>query len=814
MYAEIIVPLAINGTLTYHVPEDEPITPQIGMRALVQIGKKKIYTGIIHKLNENIPDMGYTIKPILSIIDNQPILTSLQLRLWEWIADYYMCSLGEVCKAALPNALKLESESRIWINDDFIAENPLPKNQQIILDALADGKEHTINELSKLTDIKSIVKHINTLAEMEAIYIDECVDDKYQQKIKLYVSLSTEYSSEVALHSLITALKRAPKQLSLLTTYLEETNYKPLEIDRDYLLKKSNSNSTILKQLIDKNILTLTKKDVRRINFSNDNLNTLPILSDAQQQAYHEIKTHFETKLVTLLNGVTSSGKTSIYTHLIDEQIKQGKQVLYLVPEIALTTQLTDRLKAIFGSKLGVYHSKYSDAERAEIYKGVLTDSGYEIIIGVRSAIFLPFSRLGLIIVDEEHDASYKQEDPAPRYNARNSAIMLASFCKAKVLLGSATPSIESYHNTQIGKYGLVNLTTRYKDIQLPQIELVDLKQSYKRKEYIGHFSDVLIAQINQCLSNNKQVLLFQNRRGFAPYISCKQCGFIPKCVNCDVALTMHKRYNKLVCHYCGYSINIPQDCPNCHNKTLTEHGFGTERIEDELIELFPQARIGRMDTDTTHSRKAYEKIINQFSNHELDILVGTQMITKGLHFDDVSLVAVLNADSLMNQPNYRAHEKTFQILEQVSGRAGRKGQQGLVMIQTQQPEELILTQVKNHDFNGFFEQQIEERKLFHYPPFYRIIEVTLKHRDERKLQYITMLLQNRLFAIFGKRISKVIVPVIAWVQNQHIRQIIIKIEAEASYVAAKKILQDNINIIKETPEGKNTIVSIDVDPY
>jgi len=816
MYIEVIVPLAIDGTLTYRVDEPFDITPQEGMRVLVPLGKKKIYTGIIYKLNSN-QSADYDTKAIICIIDSEPAITQKQIKLWEWIAEYYMCSLGEVYKAAMPSALKLESETKIHINEDFEATSALPTTQQRILDILSDGKEHNIDELARQLEIKTIIRHINHLLDIDAIIVEEHVDEKYKVKLTYKVALHPEISTPERLQRALDTLQRATKQQQLILEYLHLSAFtetgEVVEIDRNELLKKANSTSAILKQLLDKHYLQLIAHKTSRFNTDEIATKSSSQLNTEQENALNDIVRQWQTKDAVLLHGVTSSGKTEIYIKLIEQQINTGKQVLYLVPEIALTTQLTDRLRSVFGKRLGVYHSKYSDAERAEIYNDLLNNKKYDIILGVRSSIFLPFQRLGLVIVDEEHDGSYKQQDPAPRYNARDTSIVLAVQNKAKVLLGTATPSMESYQNAKIGKYGLTTITTRYRNIRLPQIELVDLKESYRRKEIDGHFSDILTKRITDTLSAGKQVILFQNRRGFAPYVCCSRCGYVPKCVNCDVALTIHKKTNIMSCHYCGYSTRLTNICHSCKQLTLKEHGFGTERIEEEVQQIFPNAKVARMDLDTTRSRRSYENIIHDFANHKIEILVGTQMVTKGLHFDDVSLVAVLNADSMMNIPDFRSYERSFQMLEQVSGRAGRKDAQGIVLIQTRQPEETILQQVQKHDFTAFFEQQIAERQMFRYPPFYRLMQVTIKNRDESKVRYIAEQLQQRLANIFGRRVSMVIVPVIAWVQNQHIRHIILKIENQASYSKAKVLMREQIKTVSQMPDGKSTIIYVDVDP-
>lgn len=816
MYINVIVPLALKGVLTYSVPPEIEGVPQVGTRVLVQIGKKKIYTGIICRLDV-LPDNDITIKPILCILDNKPIISSLQLRFWTWIADYYLCTIGEVCKAALPTALKLESETRVAVNDEFIADSPLPSVQQQILDLLGDGKQHDISELARKIDIKSIIRHINKLIDAGAVIVEEQVSEKYKPKFQAYVTLHPDISSPELLQQSLSALHRAPKQEKLFLTYLQLSDFEetgePLEINQSDLLAAAESSVLILKQLVDKHVLQSVRKAVDRLPLKHADGRMSLLLNEAQSQAYTSIINQWREKNVVLLHGVTSSGKTEVYIKLIEKVISEGKHVLYLVPEIALTTQLTDRLRAVFGDRLGVYHSKFSDAERAETYRNLLNNQRYDVLLGVRSSVFLPFNNLGLIIVDEEHDSSYKQQDPAPRYHARNAAIVLATLHGAKVLLGTATPAVETYYNAVNQKYGLVQLTQRYKNIRMPEVQLVDLRESYRRKEIEGHFSDLLVNKIALAIDNKKQVILFQNRRGFAPYLCCSACGYVPKCVNCDVALTVHKKRNILSCHYCGYSITLPDKCPSCGQQTLKNYGFGTERIEEEISQLFPNSVVKRMDLDTTRSKHSYESIIDDFARHKIDILVGTQMVTKGLHFDDVSLVAVLNADNLMNVPDFRSYERAYQLLEQVSGRAGRKTEQGEVIIQTRQPDEMMLQYVKNHDFIGFYNSQIAERQTFRYPPYYRLMQIVLKHRDETKVRYIADKLQQLLAQVFGRRVSVVIVPIVAWIQNQHIRQIMLRVESNASFPKAKQLLMEQISAVTQLPDGKTTSIYVDVDP-
>ncbi len=823
---EVLLPLPIPGLFTYEGPDSIGEKSLIGRRVLVPFGKNKIHTGIVWRKSSNATSVspqggtegGLGIKPILSVLDNSPILTPTQMQLWEWIASYYMCTLGEVMKAALPTALKLESETRVQRVPDFSADHRLSPNQEKVLDFLSDNKVKNIDEIGKKLGISYVMPALNRLLEMGAVQIEEAVPERYKPKTEKYISLAQPFS-EIELQLLLDSLSRSKQQQKCLMAFLEQTapslaQTSPTEIERTAFLASTGFSAAILKQLVDKSILAIREKEVlRRTEQTEQKQNTSFTLSPAQQRAFEQINSLWAEKQVVLLHGVTSSGKTEVYTKLIEQTIAQGKQVLYLVPEIALTTQLTERLQRVFGDRLAVYHSRFSDNERVDIYRAFIEKNTYDIVLGARSAIFLPFSNLGLIIIDEEHDPSYKQQDPAPRYHARAAAIMLAQFTQAKVLLGTATPAIETYYNAQNGKYGLVELHERYAGLDLPQITLVDTKEQYRRKQMTGHFSDVLTQRITDELGKNKQTIVFQNRRGFAHYLECKQCGYVPKCANCDVSLTVHERQGILSCHYCGYTTTIPTVCPACQTTSLTDKGFGTEKVEDELQTIFPETKIARMDLDTTRNKNAHQHLISRFAHHEIDILVGTQMVSKGLDFDDVSTVAVLNADNLMNNPDFRAYEQAYQMLEQVSGRAGRKGETGEVIIQTFQPENPVLSYVVNHDYQGFYQQQILERKAFKYPPFFRILSISIRMRDIHLIDQVSAQLQAQLAAVFQHRCSRVIIPQISRVQNQYIRTIMLKIEATASYAKAKELLQEQINYIRTTPNGKAAQVIINVDP-
>ena len=754
---DIILPLAIADVYTYRVVDargasygtatpngDGKAQALIGRRVLVPLGKKSVI-GIIYRKHEGELPANVKVRDVLQIVDETPIVTTEQLKLWEWLSSYYMCTLGEVMAAALPS---------------------------------------------------------------------EIIDDNYSTATTQYIQLAPAYLAKEAQEQLFGELKRAKKQEQLVRDFLRlAQNY---QVERRLLLEQTGVSGAILRTLIDKGIFLEEERPISRLRQYKGETQQPHSLDSQQSRAIEEIRKSWQEKNVILLHGVTSSGKTEVYIHLIEEVLQQGKQVLYLVPEIALTTQLTDRLQAVFGDRLVVYHSKFSNAERVEIYHEVKGDEAMRrearVILGARSAIFLPFSELGLIIVDEEHEPSYKQQDPAPRYHARSAAIMMAQWYGAKVLLGTATPSIESYHNALSGKYGLVEMTERFQGLQLPTITMIDLQRQYHRKEMYGHFADPLVDRIREELAKSKQVILFQNRRGYAPFLQCPSCGEVPKCPNCDVSMTYHKANRTLVCHCCGHSTSAPNHCPKCKTEYRTQ-GFGTERLEEEIQGLFPEARVLRMDLDSTRKKDAYQTIIDRFAKHEVDILIGTQMVTKGLHFNDVSLVAVLQADSLLNQPDFRSYEHAFQMLEQVSGRAGRTGSQGEVMIQTFDPKNSLYQHLIAHDYQGLYSEQIVERKAFGFPPYHRMIMLTLKHRDMQRLTAASSMLQQRLQQVFGSRVSGVILPSIARTQNMYVRQIRLTIEANANIVRAKELVREHIGFVQQQSGCKGTIILPDVDP-
>ena len=766
-YANIILPLPLDGYFTYCVPDDLASRVQNGMRVTVPFGKSKTYVGIVAEYPVDVPKPAEEVaqqgkkkilyKNIADVLDDSPILLPQQLRLWKWIADYYMSPIGDVYKAALPSGLKAE--------------------------------------------------------------------DGFRPRTELFIRLADKYCDEQTLTLLISSMKRAAKQLDVLMTYLRLTGVDNIEhllpetelreVTREELMNESHASIAVIRSLQEKMILVTYEKEVGRLNHNiAPHPEKIKPLNEAQTEAYNHILVQMMGHPVTLLHGVTSSGKTEIYIHLIQKAINEHKQVLYLLPEIALTVQITERLKAVFGNRLGIYHSKYSDAERVEIWKKQLSSNPYDVILGARSAVFLPFHRLGLVIIDEEHEQSFKQQDPAPRYHARSAATVLAQmYAGAKTLLGTATPSMESYYNAKHGKYGFVELSRRYKDIQLPSIEVVDMKDLYRRKMVSGPFSPRLLSAVRGALERGEQAILFQNRRGFAPMIECRQCGWVPKCPNCDISLTYHKSMNYLSCHYCGYTMKVPEVCPCCESKDIRGRGYGTEKIEDEIRSIFPEARIARMDLDTTHTRNAYERLINDFSTGKNNLLIGTQMVTKGLDFGKVSVVGILNADSMLNYPDFRAYEQAFMMMSQVSGRAGRKGKRGEVILQTKTPDLPVIQYVVHNDYPTFFKELLDERCEFHYPPFYHLVYVYLKHRDENIVNTAGVELGSRLRDIFGARVLGPDKPAVARVKTLSIRKIVLKLENGIDYPRVRQYLRGALDAMMKDKRYGALQVYYDVDP-
>lgn len=808
LYIDAILPVPLDALFTYSVPNAMASSIHVGSRVIVQFGKKKFYTAIVYRCYE-AENKGDEIKEVAAPLEDYPIVNTFQLKLWNWISTYYMCTLGDVFRAALPSALKIESETFVTINPEYEGEEPFTPNEQKIFACLSSEKAYKLSELEKLSGVANIIPPIKSLADKGAIYLRETLRDDYQSKKEIAVKLAKDFS-EKGLIEIIDALSRAPKQQRLLLDFLQIKS-KPLF--RKELLEQADSTTATLNELVKKNILATYEIEVDRITYGETDLEAAKKLNEHQEKAHQEIIQSFSTYDVTLLHGVTGSGKTEIYIQMIKDAIQEGKQVLYLVPEIALTTQITDRLKGVFGNKLAVFHSRFNENERAETWNKLLLGSECQVVLGARSAIFLPFSNLGLIIVDEEHEASYKQQDPAPRYNARNAAIMLANFHKAKVLLGTATPAMETYYNAQTKRYGLVNLTKRHADMALPTIEIVNTKELRRRKQMKSFLSPPLMEHIQEALDNENQVILFQNRRGYAPLLECKTCSWTPQCQHCDVSLTYHKGARMMSCHYCGASYRIPEECPNCETPSLEVLGHGTERIAEEVSDTFPEARVARMDLDTTRGKKSYEKIISEFEDNKSNILVGTQMVSKGLDFEKVNIVGILNADSLLNYPDFRAHERAFQMLTQVSGRAGRKGKQGTVLLQTSQPNHPIIQFVKHNDYRAFFDMQIEERNLFRYPPFYRLIEITLRAKDERILDAAANQLGQLLRDTFGDRLLGPVRPPISRVQTLYIRKILLKIENNASIADVRASINYSQTYVTSMPSFKSVLVHYDVDP-
>lgn len=817
-FVDVILPLPLQASFTYALPPEMDGQVQIGCRVVVSFGRKKFYTGIVRNVHYLKPQE-YEVKEVSAVLDEHPILVPLQFRFWEWLADYYLCTQGDVYKAALPSGLKLESETVVEYNPDFEATEPLSEREQKVLDLLAIEPEQTVTRLEKESGLKNILAVVKSLLEKDALFVKEELKRTYKPKSETRVRLTEAARNERRLHFFFDELqRRAPKQLDLLMKYIELSGClgerEVREVSKAELLKRSGATPAVFSGLVDKGVFEVYQQEVGRLETVSQAVMSLNELNVHQQRAFDEIRASFRVKNVCLLHGVTSSGKTEIYIHLIDEAVRQGKQVLYLLPEIALTTQITERLKRVFGSRLGIYHSKFPDAERVEVWQKQLSHEPYDIILGVRSSLFLPFQRLGLVIVDEEHENTYKQQDPAPRYHARNAAIVLASMCGAKTLLGTATPSVESWYNaTEGGKYALVELKERYKEIQLPEIIPVDIKELQRKKRMNGPFSPLLLQYVREALEQKEQVILFQNRRGFAPMIECHTCGWVPKCKNCDVSLTYHKGLNQLTCHYCGYTQPVPRQCPACEGVDLRNRGFGTEKIEDDVKAIFPEARVARMDLDTTRTRTAYERIIHDFQQGRTDILIGTQMVSKGLDFDHVSVVGILNADTMMNYPDFRAYERAFQLMAQVAGRAGRKNKRGRVVLQTKSIDHPIIPQVMHNDFEGMVAGQLVERQLFRYPPYYRLVYVYLKHRNEQLLDVMAQTMAAKLRAVFGARVLGPDKPPVARIQTLFIRKIVLKIETNAPMARARQLLVQVQQEMVAEDRFKSLIVYYDVDP-
>lgn len=818
-YADVILPLPLENSYTYRIPSDLEKAVIPGCRVIVHFGKRRYYTAIVAEVHERVPASSFETKEIYALLDASPVLRRPQLRFWRWISSYYLCKLGDVYKAALPSGLKLESETAVTYNEDFVADVvPLRPNEQAVLDAFHGVLKLTVSELEKKTGLRNVVPVIASLLTRGAVEVSEQMKRGFVPKTQTYIRLAEAYRTEEQLQEAFADLKRARKQELLLVAFLDLSHtLNPVlakELSKKELLEQSGYTSGVLDGLLKRGILESYEKEVGRLQMSVCRLQSPAPLSPAQEKAYNEIHEAFRTKEVCLLYGVTSSGKTEIYIHLIEEVLRLGRQVLYLLPEIAITTQITERLAKLFGDKLLVYHSKFSDNERVEVWNKLLHGNEPMVILGVRSSLFLPFKDLGLIIVDEEHETSYKQQDPAPRYHARNAAMVLAGMHGAKTVLGSATPSIDSYFNASIGKYGLVELTTRYGDCLLPEIVPVDIKE-LKRKKIMKDtlFSLLLVEKVRTALEKGEQAILFQNRRGFAPMVECKACGWVPKCVNCDVSLTYHKARRQLVCHYCGYTYTLPTQCPACKETDLRMMGFGTEKVEEEIASLFPSTKVERLDFDTARTRTAYERIIEDFEKGKTQILIGTQMLSKGLDFGNVSVVGILNADSLMNFPDFRAHERAFQLMVQVSGRAGRRDKRGTVILQTSQPEHPLIRMVEQQAYKDMVGWQLSERSMFRYPPYYRLIVLVLRSRNEEVLGELSALYADKLRSRLGERVLGPVIPPVTRIQTLHIRKIVLKIEVAAPITPIREILENISMEMQGHPLFKQLIVHYDVDP-
>lgn len=819
LFAEILLPIPVPGTFTYRVPFAMNDLVRVGQRAVVQFGKTKIMSGLIVSLSEQVPTV--EVKYLMDILDDEPLVNDIQLKFWDWVRQYYMCHLGEVMQAALPAALKLSSESAIALSPDFVLDTQsLNDFEYMIVEALQIKPKITISEVSKIIGFKKVMPLIRTMMEKGIVVMEEELNEKYKAKYERFARLTAEYRDEQKIQELMDALtKRAFKQLEILLAYFTLGGDCDNDVLASELLKKANANSTALKTMSEKGIFEIYEKKVSRLKEYKVQTDVSTIqLTEAQQKAFDQIKQGFEENKPVLLHGVTSSGKTEIYIKLIKEAIDQGKQVLYLLPEIALTAQIINRLKQYFGERLGVYHSRYGINERVEVLEQVrdfakTKSNRHQIIIGSRSAIFLPYSDMGLIIVDEEHDSSFKQVDPAPRYNARDAVIVLAAMHKAKVLLGSATPSYESYYNALNNRFKLVEITERFGGVQMPEIILSDMRVEKRRKTMQADFGGTLVDAMKETLEEKNQVILFQNRRGFSLRLECDDCHYVPQCINCDVSLIYHKQQNVLRCHYCGYTASVPTECPNCHSANIKMHGFGTEKIEEDLQLVMPEAKVARLDLDTTRSRNDYQSILEHFQDKETNILVGTQMVTKGLDFDSVKVVGILNADNMLSYPDFRAHERSFQLMSQVAGRAGRKGKQGRVIIQTYEPAHPVLQDVLRNDFKGLYDKQMVTRRQFGYPPYYRLILIRLKHKDYQKLNPAAAELAFMLRPIFQQDLLGPEYPVVSRVKNLYIKQMMVKFKREYNAQQVKEIISQQIRLFQQNPDYKSVQIQIDVDP-
>ena len=820
-FVDVILPLPLSGSFTYRLAPSYEAEVKVGSRVVVQFGAKRYYTAIVVSKHGNQPQGDYEVKEVVEVLDAQPIVMPMQLKLWQWIADYYMCSVGDVYKAALPSGLKMESETIVELNTEWIASAPLKEREQALLDALGLNPKQRVQQLLAKCDMKGGMHVVKSLLDKGAISIDEALREGYKPKSEVHVRIAEAYRSEEALGEALQSLRRALKQQQMLLKIIELAECEApdytvkKELARSILLKECGMAAAVLNALIAKGVVETYIVEVGRLACTEGAGDAvLSPLSEQQQRAFDEIKEDWKVHDVCLLHGVTSSGKTEVYIHLIKEQLERGRQALFLLPEIALTQQMTERLRSAFGNRLGVYHSKFSDAERVEIWNRQLSDTPYDVILGVRSSVFLPFRDLGLVIVDEEHETTYKQQDPAPRYHARSVAVMLAAYHKAKTLLGTATPSVESYYNAQCGKYGLVQMSERFGQVQLPRVEVVDLKEEYRKKRMYGPFSTPLYDAMRRALDEGHQAILFQNRRGYAPMLECAACGWVPKCDRCDVSLTYHRNMHQLECHYCGNVYSVPVKCPKCGAQSLGKRGMGTERIEEEVQRCFPTARVARLDLDTTRTKNAYDRILSDFQEGRTDVLIGTQMVSKGLDFDNVHVVGIMNADTMLNFPDFRSFERSYQLMAQVAGRAGRRGQQGLVILQTKGVDLPVIRQVVANDYEGLYADQTAERQLFRYPPFCRLIYVYVKGRDETEVVHAAEAMAQSMRSYFADRVLGPEAPAVARVHALYIRKIMLKAEPTLGVARVRQCLTEIQQSLAGQGLLQKVMVYYDVDPY
>ncbi len=814
-FIDVVLPIPIQKAFTYHITEAEANFLKAGMRVVVPFGKQKLYTAIVYRIHQQ-PPLAYEAKSLHQILDDRPIVTTIQIKHWEWIAAYYMCSLGEVMRAALPSAFLLESETVISRNKNIeIDESAFNDDEFLIYEALQYQSSLKVSDVMHILDKKKVLPVVNGLVEKDILVLHEEFYEKYQPKQVRYVKLKDRYQNDSDLEVLLDTLNRAPKQKQVIMALFAMRTVREKPIKFSELAKRSGVSTAVVKALVDKGILETYYQQTDRVTYEGKaSLPTQP-LTEAQNVAFDAIKNTFEEKDVVLLHGVTSSGKTELYVKLIETEISKGHQVLYLLPEIALTTQLVNRLQNYFGEKVIVFHSRYSNNERVEAWRNILEKSDKaQIILGARSALLLPFRSLSLVIVDEEHESSYKQFDPAPRYHARDAAVVLAKLFGAKILLGSATPSLESYYNANQGKYGLVTLKTRYNNVLMPEIELVDLSDKYKRKRMNGHFSDRLIEEMTEALEAENQIILFQNRRGYSPIVECTTCGHSPQCPNCDVSLTYHQYRNQLRCHYCGYHMAMLHNCQACGNATLDTLGFGTEQIESELNIIFPDKKTARMDLDTTRGKYAFEKLITAFDQGEIDILVGTQMVTKGLDFRNVKLVGIMNADNLLNFPDFRAHERSYQLMAQVSGRAGRTADRGKVLIQTFNPYHNILQQVSTNAYETMYNEQINERYQFKYPPIYKLIKITFRHKDYNRVNLASEWFSKSLRQTFKQHVLGPEFPPVSRIRNRYHKNVLVKIPPKQSLAKTKEAINKILNSFNSVKDFRAVNVILNIDNY